>query len=128
MFNNRGFCGSKRVLRPLSGITTNTLEEAERFFQLDEALTSHCEGTLRLEHVTGFQACSACRYIISKGKNGSKPHLESIKVSDVVKRCLGDCVFYAVHNDANGSPFIEANKDANRVASELRSKALTPFK
>lgn len=68
VFRERGCTGTNTSLRHLRFPSWETLRDTEIYYEYEEAVHNHSGGVLAIWEISGKQACSVCRYVVTTEK------------------------------------------------------------
>ena len=94
----------------LPAFTSNSPATVEELVEFEDSVKSFSNEKLSCLEVSGKHACSKCRYIISKGRDGSAPNIYGAFLSEPLDRCLLDCVPLCLDAKCYESPFLKMGR------------------
>ena len=127
VFKDAGCAANNNFLRPLPQLHRESLEETEKYFECTEAVYDHSDSSIEFVHVVGKRACGPCRYVISKGSNGTRPNVDNATFKSATDLCLVDCILYALDAYNQDSVFVRGSDKLRDEAVLLKKKVVSPL-
>ncbi|PXF42222.1 hypothetical protein BWQ96_08050 [Gracilariopsis chorda] len=130
VFRSRGFSFSSNILHLFPRFDNNSLQGLEDYDEFNSAVLSHSSGELCAQDVIGKHSCGTCRYLLTKGSQGTQFRTDTALLRWATDRCLVDCILFALDESTSRqhiSAFLRFNSDIADSAGTLRASVLAPF-